>query len=139
MRVPAIIVDVDGTLALRDESHRGPHDHDKSDADIVNEPVKCVVNALGGFGYKIIITSARQEKYRLITEVWLKFNNIHFDALLMRSTKDTRPDHVVKEEIYEQHIEPYYTIFFVLDDRNQVVEMWRDLGLSCWQVNEGDF
>lgn len=29
---------------------------------------------------------------------------------------------------------------FVLDDRNQVVDMWRkDLGLTCLQVDYGDF
>ncbi len=32
-----------------------------------------------------------------------------------------------------------YTIKFVLDDRNQVVEFWRSLGLTVLQVAEGDF
>ena len=27
----------------------------------------------------------------------------------------------------------------VLDDRNQVVKMWRENGLTCLQVAEGDF
>lgn len=138
MKLKAIIVDVDGTLALRDPDHRGPHEHDKADADAVNEPVRFVVNTLST-QIKIIVTSARQEKYRLVTEVWLKFHGIRFDALLMRPTKDNRPDHDVKEEIYAEQIEPFYEVFFVLDDRNKVVEMWRDIGLKCWQVAEGDF
>ena len=45
----------------------------------------------------------------------------------------------IKREIFENYIRDYYNIQFVLDDRNQVVEMWRSLGLKCLQVQEGDF
>jgi len=37
----------------------------------------------------------------------------------------------------KQH--PKYHVEFVLDDRNQVVNFWRYLGLTCFQVAEGDF
>ena len=30
-------------------------------------------------------------------------------------------------------------ILFVLDDRSQVVKMWRELGLTCLQVADGNF
>ena len=30
-------------------------------------------------------------------------------------------------------------IFAVFDDRNQVVDMWRQNGLTCFQVADGDF
>ncbi|WP_444533355.1 phosphatase domain-containing protein [Vibrio parahaemolyticus] len=26
-----------------------------------------------------------------------------------------------------------------MDDRTQVVEMWRRIGVECWQVASGDF
>ncbi|BBG28735.1 Hypothetical protein KMC15_gp187 [Escherichia phage KIT03] len=26
-----------------------------------------------------------------------------------------------------------------IDDRTQVVEMWRRIGVECWQVDSGDF
>ena len=32
-----------------------------------------------------------------------------------------------------------YNVAFVLDDRDQVVRVWRDLGLTCLQVDYGDF
>ena len=32
-----------------------------------------------------------------------------------------------------------YNVHFVLDDRQQVVDMWRSLGLTVFQVAEGDF
>ena len=43
------------------------------------------------------------------------------------------------DEIFENDIRPYYNIDYVLDDRNQVVEMWRSIGLTCLQVAEGNF
>ena len=30
-------------------------------------------------------------------------------------------------------------VFLVVDDRQKVVNMWRDLGLTCVQVAPGDF
>jgi hypothetical protein len=30
-------------------------------------------------------------------------------------------------------------VFLVVDDRNKVVDMWRTLGLTVFQVAEGDF
>lgn len=57
----------------------------------------------------------------------------------MRPEGDIRKDSIVKREIFENYIRDYYNIQFVLDDRNQVVEMWRSLGLKCLQVQEGDF
>lgn len=57
----------------------------------------------------------------------------------MRPEGDIRKDSIVKREIFENYIRDYYNIQFVLDDRNQVVEMWRSLGLKCLQVAEGDF
>jgi hypothetical protein len=44
-----------------------------------------------------------------------------------------------KEQLYRQHMEGKYNIKFVLDDRQQVVDMWRGLGLTVFQVDEGDF
>ncbi len=45
----------------------------------------------------------------------------------------------MKEELYRQHIEGNYNIKFVLDDRQQVVDMWRRFGLTVFQVDGGDF
>jgi hypothetical protein len=58
----------------------------------------------------------------------------------MRDTGDTRKDSVLKKELYEAHVKGHYFVNFVLDDRNQVVDIWRlELGLPCLQVNYGDF
>jgi len=57
----------------------------------------------------------------------------------MRPTGDNRKDAIVKREIFDREIRDRYRILFVLDDRNQVVDMWRELGLTCLQVAPGDF
>jgi hypothetical protein len=58
----------------------------------------------------------------------------------MRRTGDRRKDSVVKRQMYERTVAGKYDVLFVLDDRNQVVDMWRkELNLACFQVDYGDF
>lgn len=62
-----------------------------------------------------------------------------YDWLYMRPEGDVRKDTEIKREIFDNYIRDKYRVLFVLDDRNSVVKMWRDLGLKCLQVAEGDF
>ena len=58
----------------------------------------------------------------------------------MRRRDDSRKDSVVKRELFDAHIRGRYFVELVLDDRDQVVSLWRrDLGLTCLQVDYGDF
>ena len=50
-----------------------------------------------------------------------------------------RKDSVVKQEMFMAHIAMKYNVLYVLDDRNQVVQLWRSLGLKCLQVADGAF
>jgi hypothetical protein len=45
----------------------------------------------------------------------------------------------VKRELFEKHVLPNYYVEFILDDRQQVVDEWRRMGLTCFQVAPGDF
>jgi hypothetical protein len=83
--------------------------------------------------------SGRDGSCRDITIKWLEDNNIKYDSLLMRAESDFRKDSIVKKELFDNHIKNKYFIEYVLDDRNQVVDMWRDMGLKCLQVQEGNF
>ena len=61
-------------------------------------------------------------------------------SLHMRAADDYRKDDEVKFELYKEHVDDKYFIHYVLDDRNQVVDMWRDkCNLTCFQVAPGDF
>jgi hypothetical protein len=134
-----VLVDVDGTIALRGD--RAPHDHDASMEDGVNWPVVNLCNALHVSGLGVVLISGRDEQYRDVTEYWLGAHNIfaYRLQLIMRKRKDNRADEIVKRELYEQFVRSNYQVMAVFDDRNKVVKMWRELGLTCLQVAEGDF
>lgn len=134
----AIISDLDGTLALL--NGRSPYDASTCENDILNEAVYSTLLALLTFHkVPLIIVSGREDTYKPETERWLLKNGIKPELLLMRKAKDYRQDAVIKKEIYETEIKPKFNVRLVLDDRDQVVEMWRDLGLPCFQVADGDF
>ena len=134
----AIICDLDGTLSLL--NGRDPYDASSADEDGLNTPVASVLAMAKAQGYKVILLSGREQLYREPTERFLLKHQIAYDLLLMRTTNDYRKDNVIKKELFQQEIAGKYFIEFLLDDRNQVVEMWRkDLHLPCFQVNYGDF
>lgn len=133
----AWVVDIDGTLAIMGD--RSPYDHDRVDEDGINESVRNIVHALSGAGDLIIVASGRSESGRAKTEAWLRHHSVGYDTLVMRPENDSRKDAIVKRELFYAHIAPHYNVQGVLDDRNQVVEMWRGLGLFCAQVAPGDF
>jgi predicted kinase len=134
----AIICDLDGTLALM--NGRNPFDASTCDQDLINEPVSNLLKNYKNLGYKILLVSGREDKYKEPTLRFLATHEIVFDDLIMRKTKDSQKDSIVKTEIYNNHIKGNYFIEFVLDDRNQVVDTWRnELKLPCFQVYYGDF
>lgn len=131
-----IIVDIDGTLALI--NGRNPYDDTLVHTDKVNERVADIVNNYRP-DYTVFIVSGRQDSCKEVTEKWLRDNHIIYNNLLMRKTGDTRKDSIIKQEIYEEHIKDKYFVEFVLDDRDQTVQMWREQGLLCLQVYYGNF
>lgn len=42
-------------------------------------------------------------------------------------------------KLFDRHVRDRWDIRRVYDDRNQVVAMWRSIGLPCLQVADGDF
>lgn len=130
----AIIVDIDGTLAKM--VNRSPYEWNKVKQDACNETIKNIVNTYVG---KVIVVSGRDGVCLKETKEWLIENGIQNDKLFMRPNGNNEKDCVVKRRIFEEHIKGKYFIEYVLDDRNQVVEMWRSIGLTCLQVAEGDF
>jgi predicted kinase len=134
---PAWIVDVDGTLALM--AGRSPYAWHRVGEDAPNPPVVELVRALRGAGNAIVVVSGRDGVARAATLAWLDRHEIPHDVLLLRTRGDSRRDNVVKREIFDRSIRHRWQVRGVLDDRDQVVRMWRDLGLTCAQVAPGDF
>lgn len=134
----AVIFDVDGTLADM-KNLRRPFEWDKVDLDKPRENVIHLSRLLHRAGYKIIVMSGRDGICYDDTLDWLKKYDIPFQVLFMRGKGDSRPDAVVKEEMFWKYVADYYNVHYVIDDRNQMVDRWRAMGLECWQVQEGAF
>jgi hypothetical protein len=149
----AIIVDVDGTLADM-RGIRGPFEWDKVHLDKPHQDIIDLVkdfadaekysdtfldDGLIEYKYKIIITTGRDGVCEEATKKWLDDHKVPYYDFFIRKAGDFRKDNIIKSEIYMDHIRPKYDVKYVIDDRDQVVEMWRSLGLRVLQVAPGNF
>jgi phosphoglycolate phosphatase-like HAD superfamily hydrolase len=142
-----VIFDMDGTLA--DNSHRQHHltgakknwaaFNEGIGEDTPHTPVAELARILLRAGLSIIICTGREERYRRVTETWMTMHDIPGERIYMRADGDYRPDHVIKLELLAQIRRDGFDPLLVIDDRNSVVKMWRDAGLTCLQAAEGDF
>ena len=164
-----IIFDLDGTLAnidsRRDISMKpnGKLDWDIFAApnsilalDKPNAPVIKMAQMFKADGFKIVIFSGRNDRGFDATVQWLNDFKVPFDLLVMRpdkfkdkswpiadgnpATPDMRfmPDEILKKVMLDTFVD-INDVFLVVDDRDKVVKMWRDLGLNTFQVAPGDF
>lgn len=147
-KIKAVIFDIDGTLAqIEHRRHHVASGKKKNwkaffaemNKDPVNEWCRNLNHMYKKEGYKIIVMSGRPSNYREVTKTWLSDNNVHYDELFMRDSRDQRQDNLVKEDLYNNHVKSYYQIEVVIDDRKQVVDMWRKIGLVCLQCDFGEF
>lgn len=133
----AVIFDTDGTLAEKND--RNAFDWDRVGEDTPRENVVMLSKMLKAAGYTIINVSGRDGVCMEATAKWYETHGVPNDLHIQRDEGDQRPDYIIKEEKFWNEIAPFYNVCFVVDDRNSVVKMWRELGIECWQVQEGDF
>lgn len=131
------LFDIDGTLASM--SDRSPFKWDEVGNDDPRKQVILTAQALSKAGYKIVVMSGRDAVCRNETIGWLYLYDIPFSELHMRAEGDMRKDNIVKQELFDEHIRHKYDVVAVFDDRQQVVDMWRAMGVDCFQVAPGDF
>lgn len=146
--IRALLVDLDGTLALNESGRPwyGPGYEKRLHEDKVNHVVRKVINALvfprsGVFADEVLFVSGRAEVGREATLLWLAQECGYImdeDAmsLFMRKDRDFRPDVEVKTEIYNEHIRDVYDVRLALDDKPELISLWRSLDIPAWQVNE---
>lgn len=137
---PAVaLVDLDGTVALH-EGIRGHHDYDKVSMDLPNPAVIKIVRSLGYTNVRPLFVSGRPDSCEYHTRLWIQRHvGLGGVRLFMRKTGDHRPDYIVKLEIFNEQIRNNFDVKFCLDDRDQVVRMYRELGLTVLQVAPGNF
>jgi len=142
-----IIIDLDGTLA--DIEHRrkyvtGDNNnwkkfYNKIPDDNLNYWCKEIINRFKD-QYRIYIVTGREgtEQVRKDTKAWLAKHNIYYNELIFRDKEDYREDREIKKEILEEQIKPH-DVLFAVDDRKQVVDMWRANDITTLHCAEGDF
>ena len=108
--------------------------------DVPNKPVVKMAQMLAEDGFTIIIFSGRSDKTIHTTRSWLTHNRVPFHKLVMRPHKTMNfiPDEILKKDMLDKYAD-IDDVFLVVDDRQKVVDMWRDLGLNVFQVADGDF
>ncbi len=141
-----VLCDLDGTLS--DTEHRVHYvrgrnrDYESffaaSKDDEPIEPVITLVRALADAGHKIHIVSGRRDDTLADTEEWLKKHGVPYERILLRPFSDRTPDHILKRRWFEADYK-VEDILLALEDRARVVAMYRELGVTCLQVAEGDF
>lgn len=132
------MVDIDGTVALM--AGRSPYDETRVHEDLPNLRVIEAVLMFKEAGLGIMFLSGRSSACMKETRQWIS-DNVGLDvfALIMRPEGDKRKDSIVKYELFNKYIRNDFDVRFVLDDRNQVVDMWRSIGLTVFQVADGNF
>ena len=148
----AVALDIDGTLAKM--NGRSPYDYSLVSSDLPNKPVIETALAFAEAEYNLIFVSGREDICFWDTVSWLDDNLARYisympqedderclivsNNLFMRKSGDYRKDSQIKEEMFNEHIRDNYNVLLVLDDRQQTVDRWRALGLTCLQVAEGN-
>ena len=153
MSKTCLIVDLDGTLALNDHRQhflqKSPKDwasfFDACGNDQPNEAVIEVVRRLisgaesGDKPLRVYILSGRVDTVMKETTEWLA-RYVTFDyELHMRPEKDRSDDVDLKREMAAKLGLTPENVLAVIDDRNSVVKMWREMGFTVLQVNDHDF
>ena len=148
-----VIFDLDGTLALIDDRRKiSTKDNGKIDWDIFfdpknidldkpNLPVIKLAQMFSNNGFRIVILSGRSKDTKDATKDWLNKFDVPFDVLKMRPTSNEfkfMPDDELKK-LWLDSLFPNKDVFAIFDDRQKVVDMWRNNGLTCFQVADGNF
>ena len=147
-----VIFDLDGTLAditlrrtLATDATNGKmdwsvfQDPKNINLDIPNQKVVDMLHMIDNTDkYQIYILSGRSDATQDVTIDWLTNNGINYDHLIMRPQKHLyKADNDLKQMWLDDI--GVDNVAMVFDDRQQVVDMWRRNGLTCFQVADGDF
>lgn len=132
-----VICDIDGTLAYSPE--RSPYDYRRVLEDLPNKNLMDILDIIKeSRKASLFIFSGREAVCAHDTQAWVELFKIKYDLIAMRKEKDMRPDEIIKEEMYNEHVKGKYNVIAVFDDRPKVIRMWKKLGLFVMDCNRGD-
>ena len=139
-RPNAVIFDMDGTLCdvrpvrryVRSENSKERNFHAfhvESEYCPPNLHVLNMSKEVTDAGLKTVIVTARDDKYRPLTERWLKKHGVDYDHIVTRPSGDHRPDYDVKREILRD-VSQHYNVVHAVDDNPAVLRLWKEEGIS---------
>lgn len=137
-----MVFDIDGTLAAMND--RSPFEWHKVGQDFPRKTVIQLCRFYIENEYPVMFFSGRDGVCRTKTLKWLQ-DNVHSSIidsqLMMRQAGDQRVDWIVKGEIMREYVRQCDGIppTLCVDDRQQVVDVWRNMGIQTWQVDTGRF
>jgi len=129
------IFDIDGTLAHRKD--RGPFEWHRVGEDTLDVVTDVILQTLEETN-KIIICTGRDGCCEQETKEWLRKHDITYNEFHIRPTNNNEKDYVIKERMWRD-IATRYNILGIFDDRDQVVDRARKLGLKVFQCEYGSF
>jgi len=141
MKPTAYIFDVDGTLvdtsSIVHHVLKKPKDFDAFHSGALNAPAHDYVIDMAVRarlkGHRIIVVTARHNRWRMQTELWLTKFMVPYDYLYMRDNNDYRPDYEVKKDILKLVNEDYFVVHAV-DDNPNVIRLWEENGIPTTTV-----
>ena len=135
-----VLCDIDGTIANND--HRQHYLEGKKDwegffSELSSDtPIYDVINMVKDLftsGKEIVFLTGRPKKYNYSTTLWL-MDYFDFEInLVMRKNNDYRNKLIIKKELVEQNFN-LDDIDLIIDNDENLVSMWKDLGISTFQV-----
>jgi adenylate kinase family enzyme len=143
----AVICDLDGTLCNIDHrlhfvKREGKKDWKSFFEGLVDDrPNKWCSRLIEDLAQRqvIVFASGRPDTYYSDTHEWLDAEGFPTNHLYMRCRGDHRADYVAKEIILDFEILTRFKPLFFIDDRKQVVDLWRRRGFVCLACAEGEF
>ena len=141
LKPKAIVLDMDATLCLN-TTGRPFYGEGAAEGMLNDEPIpeicELVRNLQRVRDYAIIIISGREDtpEIRKATETWLHNQDIWPTEVLLRSIGDYSKGEVVKKNLIDCVLSSY-NVQFIIEDNNRCVKMYRDMGLTVLQPNEG--
>lgn len=140
-KTAAVVVDMDATLCLN-ITGRPFYGEGAAEGMVNDEPIIEVcdmVRTLHKSGdYSLIVLSGREDtpEIREATETWLHCHDLWPTEVLLRPIGDYSKGEVCKKKLIE-HVLKSYNVKLIIDDNSRCVQMYRDMGLTVLQPNEG--
>lgn len=142
-----IICDIDGTLCtdehrnhlLADPNNRKWDEY--FDLCHLDPPVEAVIKCIQSMyaqGFDIHLMTARVDTVRMKTLDWLANHQVPYHSITFRPAESRVQDNVLKT-MWAHELGGPDRVLFVLEDRQRVVDAWRQAGYTCFQVAPGNF